>query len=70
MVTSSTTIRSHESKRSAAIASIAVSIARKKNDPLYLKLKKFRAMWKDSKNQILSKYTNEANQIWVKNQSR
>ncbi|RTZ92264.1 MAG: hypothetical protein DSY93_01880 [SAR324 cluster bacterium] len=68
-ITTSTVMRSHESKKSAAIASIAVSLARQKNDPLFNKLKKFRGMWKDAKNQILQKYSNEANQKWVKKQS-
>jgi hypothetical protein len=68
-VQQSMVMRSMEAKRNAALAAIAVSIARSKNDVLYHKLKKYRALWKDTKNQILSKYSGQAMQKWAKNQS-
>ena len=68
-VSTSMTMRSFEAKRNAALAAIAVSIARKNNDVLYHKLKKYRALWKDTKNLILSKYSGQAMQKWAQNQA-
>jgi len=70
MVTTSTTIRTHEAKKNAAIGAIAVAIARKKNDVLFHKLKKYRNLWKDTKAQIVQKYGSMALQQWSKNQSK
>jgi len=67
--TASMTMRSYEAKRNAALAAIAVSIARSKNDVLYHKLKKYRKLWKDTKNQILSKYASAAMQQWARKQA-
>jgi hypothetical protein len=69
-VSASMVMRSHEAKRNAALAAIAVSIARSKNDVLYHKLKKYRTLWKDTKNQIVSKYASAAMAKWAQNQSR
>jgi len=69
-VSASMVMRSHEAKRNAALAAIAVSIARSKNDVLYHKLKKYRTLWKDTKNQIVSKYASAAMSKWAQNQSR
>jgi len=57
--------RSRESKINAAVGAIAVAIARKKDDPLYHKLKKFRGLWKKTKDDLMSKYGNIAYQQWV-----
>ena len=69
MVTTSTTIRTHEAKKNAALGAIAVSMARKKNDVLYHKLKKYRKLWKDTKDQIVQKYGSMALQQWSRNQA-
>lgn len=63
-------MRSYAAKRNAALAAIAVSIAKKNNDVLYHKLKKYRKLWKDTKNQILMKYQSAAMQQWARNQSK
>ena len=68
-VQASMTIRSHAAKKNAALAAIAVSIARMKNDVLYMKLKKYRGLWKDTKNQIVQKYSGAAMQKWAQNQA-
>jgi hypothetical protein len=62
-------VRSHETKKKAALAAIAVSIARSRNDVLYHKLKKYRNLWKETKNQILQKYGSAALQQWSKKQA-
>lgn len=69
MVQTSMVMRSHEAKKNAALGAIAVSMARKKNDVLYFKLKKYRKLWKDTKNQITQKYGPAALQQWSKNQA-
>ena len=68
-VQQSMSMRSVHAKRNAALAAIAVSIARMNNDVLYHKLKKYRALWKDTKNQILQKYQSQAMQRWAKKQA-
>jgi hypothetical protein len=68
-VQTSMTMRTLEAKRNAALAAIAVSIARSRNDVLYHKLRKYRKLWKDTKNQILQKYSSAAMQRWAKNQA-
>jgi len=68
-VQQSMVMRTMEAKRNAALAAIAVSIARMNNDVLYHKLKKYRGLWKDTKNQIVSKYNGQAMQKWAKNQA-
>ena len=69
-VSASMVMRSHEAKKNAALAAIAVSIARSKNDVLYHKLKKYRTLWKDTKNQIVSKYASAAMSKWAQNQAK
>jgi hypothetical protein len=69
-VTTSMVTRTHAAKKNAALAAIAVSIARSKNDVLYHKLKKYRTLWKDTKNQIVQKYGSAAMQKWSVNQAK
>jgi hypothetical protein len=69
-ISASMVMRSHEAKKNAALAAIAVSIARSKNDVLYHKLKKYRTLWKDTKNQIVSKYASAAMSKWAQNQAK
>jgi hypothetical protein len=68
-VQTSMTMRTFAAKKNAALGAIAVSIARTRNDVLYHKLKKYRALWKDTKNQIVQKYSGQAMQKWAKNQA-
>ena len=68
-VTTSMVMRSHEAKRNAAIAAISVALAKKNNDVLYAKLRKYRALWKAAKNDIVRKYGPQAQQVWAKKQS-
>jgi len=68
-VQQSMSMRTIEAKRNAALAAIAVSIARSRNDVLYHKLRKYRKLWKDTKNQIVQKYSGLAMQQWAKKQS-
>jgi len=63
-------MRSFEAKKNAAVAAIAVSMARMKNDVLYIKLKKYRGLWKDTKNMITQKYASAALSKWAQNQSK
>jgi len=69
MVQQSMVMRSMQAKKNAALGAIAVSIARTRNDVLYHKLKKYRKLWKDTKNQIAQKYGGLAMQQWAKKQS-
>jgi hypothetical protein len=62
--------RTHAAKKSAALGAIAVSIARKRNDVLYMKLKKYRKLWKDTKDQIVQKYGSAALSQWSQNQAK
>lgn len=70
MTQTSMTTRSRESKKNAAIAAIAVSLARKNNDIMFGKLKKYRKMWKATKELVLRKYQSKALQEWSKQQSQ
>ena len=70
MAQASMTIRSYQAKKNAALAAIAVGLARKNNDVMYHKLRKYRKLWKDTKNQILMKYAGQATQKWAQNQSK
>ncbi len=71
MATSASMVmRSHAAKKNAAVAAIAVSIARTRNDVLYMKLKKYRTLWKDTKDQILQKYQSAAISKWAQNQAK
>jgi len=63
-------MRSREAKINAAVGAIAVAIAKKKNDPLYHKLIKFRTLWKRTKDEIMQKYGNIAYQQWVQKQAK
>ena len=69
-VAASMVMRSHQAKKNAALGAIAVSIARSKNDVLFHKLKKYRNLWKDTKNQIVQKYSSVAMQRWAQNQAK
>jgi len=61
--------RSREAKINAAVGAIAVALAKKKDDPLYHKLIKFRTLWKKTKDEIMRKYGNLAYQSWVQKQA-
>jgi len=63
-------MRSREAKINAAVGAIAVAIAKKKNDPLYHKLIKYRSLWKKTKDEIMKKYGNIAYQQWVQKQAK
>jgi len=63
-------MRSREAKINAAVGAIAVAIAKKKNDPLYHKLIKYRTLWKKTKDEIMKKYGNIAYQQWVQKQAK
>ncbi len=69
-VAASMVMRSHAAKKNAAIGAIAVSIARQRNDVLYMKLKKYRGLWKETKNQIVQKYSSAALSKWAQNQAK
>ncbi len=69
-VSTSMVVRSFEAKKAAALGAIAVGIARKRNDVLYHKLIKYRKLWKDTKNQILQKYSSAAMSKWAQNQAK
>jgi len=63
-------MRSREAKINAAVGAIAVAIAKKKNDPLYHKLIKYRTLWKKTKDEIMKKYGNIAYQQWIQKQAK
>ncbi len=69
-IAASMTMRSFAAKKNAAIGAIAVSIARQRNDVLYAKLKKYRGLWKDTKDQIVQKYSSAALSKWAMNQAK
>jgi len=69
-MTSGMTMRTGESKRAAAIAAIAVSIAKKNNDPLYELLKRHRSAWKRIKDDIISRYRGQAEMKLQQNLSK
>jgi len=62
--------RSRDAKMNAVIGAVAVSIAKSKNDVLYGKLKKYKSLWKSTKDQIVQKYGNMAKQKWLENQKK
>ena len=66
--TNSIVTRTHESKKKAAIASIAYHIALKNNDPMALKMQKFRKLWKAAKEEVTRKYGPQALQVWTSKQ--
>jgi len=63
-------MRSYESKKEAAISAIAVSLAKKNNDPLYGLLKRHRDAWKHAKNEIITRYRGQAEMKFQSNQSK
>jgi len=67
---SSMVLRSYESKKSAAVAAIAVSMAKKHNDPMYDQLKRHRHAWKAAKDQIVQRYAGQATMQWQQSQNR
>lgn len=69
-VAASMVMRSHQAKKNAAIGAISVSIAKQRNDVLYAKLIKYRGLWKDTVEQIKSKYSSAAMSKWAKNQAK
>ncbi len=69
-VTTSMVTRSFQAKKNAAIGAISVSIAKQRNDVLYAKLIKYRGLWKDTVEQIKSKYSSAAMSKWAKNQAK
>jgi len=66
----SMSMRSRDAKMNAVIGAVAVSIAKSKNDVLYGKLKKYKTLWKNTKDQIVQKYGNMAKQKWLENQKK
>jgi len=54
--TSRSTI-SRQAKINRAIGSLASSAARKKNDPLYKNMLRYKAMYKKAKEQLMRKYS-------------
>ena len=69
-VSSSMVMRSFAAKKNAALGAIAVSIAKTRNDVLFHKLIKYRKLWKDTKDQIVSKYSSAAMSKWAQNQAK
>ena len=63
-------MRSYESKKQAAIAAIAVSLAKKNNDPHYEMLKRYRHAWKKIKDEIVTRYRSQAEMKFQQNQSK
>ena len=62
-------MRTHESKKNAAIGAIAVSMAKKNQDPLYGLLKRHRDAWKRAKNDIVMRYQSQAEMQFQRKQS-
>jgi len=63
-LSTSMTTRSREAKINAAVGAISVSLAKKRNDPEYQKLIKYRTLWKETKNKIVNRYGSLAYQQW------
>jgi len=63
-------MRTHEAKKEAAISAIAVSLAKRNNDPLYGILKRHRHMWKQAKNDIVMRYRGQAEMRFQQKQSQ
>ena len=70
MAATSMTKRTRQAKKSAALSAIAVSIGKQKGDPIYLRLKKYRALWKANKDLLIKKYKSAALQQWAANQTK
>ena len=62
-------MRTHESKKNAAIGAIAVSMAKKNKDPLYELLKRHRTAWKRAKDEIVLRYRSQAEMKFQRKQS-
>lgn len=62
-------MRTHESKKNAAIGAIAVSMAKKNQDPLYGLLKRHRDAWKRAKDDIVMRYKSQAEMKFQRKQS-
>jgi len=58
---SSTIKRSRPQKLKSTAGSMAITLARRANDPLYKRMIKFKKMYKDIKEQIERKYKSKAN---------
>jgi len=52
--------RTRQAKLNARIARVAIIIAKKRNDPDYIKYAKFRNLYRLAKAKILKKYTSKA----------
>jgi hypothetical protein len=68
-ISSGFSLRTHESKKNAAIGAIAVSMAKKNKDPLYNVLKMHREAWKRAKNDIVMRYQSQAEMKFQKKQA-
>ena len=55
--------RTREQKIAAAAASVAVQLAKKNNDPMYDKLKRYRALLLEARKKIMQKWYNKAKAI-------
>jgi len=63
-------MRTYESKKNAAIAAIAVGMAKKNKDPMYERLIHHRHAWKSLKNQLLQRYYSQAAMKWQAGQNK
>ena len=59
--------KADDEKRRAKI--VAYNLAKEANDPLYTKMLKYRALWKQYSNKIMAKYGNKADRIARKTQT-
>ena len=59
-VATTTTRITKQAKLARQGASLALSIAKENNDPLYAKYKKFKDKWKDYRLRLIKKYRNKA----------
>ena len=66
----STIKRTRKQKTSSTKATIAISLARQKNDPLYKKMVYYKQMYKKAKEMIESKYRSKSNQMAIKKASQ
>jgi len=67
---SSMQMRSFDSKKQAAIAAIAVALAKKNNDPLYEMLKRHRSAWKKAKDELVARYAGQAEAKFQQNMTK
>ncbi len=63
-------MRSYEAKKAAAVAAIAVGMAKKNHDPMYERLTHHRHAWKSIKNQLLQRYYSQAQMKWQSGQNK